>query len=68
MLVHGICGHARDFEASLCLCTGVSGAVVAVAVEVVVAVLQYTWRFMGSYKWGYKSPNMGYKNAWLPYL
>ena len=19
-----------------------------------------TWRFMGSYKWGYKSPNMGY--------
>ena len=20
-----------------------------------------TWRFMGSYKWGYKSPNKGYK-------
>ena len=20
-----------------------------------------TWRFMGSYEWGYKSPNMGYK-------
>ena len=20
----------------------------------------FTWRFMGSYKWGYKSPNMGY--------
>ena len=20
----------------------------------------HTWRFMGSYKWGYKSPNMGY--------
>ena len=19
-----------------------------------------TWRFMGSYKWGHKSPNMGY--------
>ena len=19
-----------------------------------------TWRFMGSYKWSYKSPNMGY--------
>ena len=19
-----------------------------------------TWRFMGSYKWGYKSPSMGY--------
>ena len=21
----------------------------------------YTWRFRGSYKWGYKSPSMGYK-------
>ena len=21
--------------------------------------LRDTWRFMGSYKWGYKSPNMG---------
>ena len=20
-----------------------------------------TWRFRGSYKWGYKSPSMGYK-------
>ena len=23
-------------------------------------VLRSTWRFMGSYNWGYKSPNMGY--------
>ena len=22
--------------------------------------LGVTWRFMGSYKWSYKSPNMGY--------
>ena len=20
----------------------------------------YAWKFMGSYKWGYKSPNVGY--------
>ena len=26
-----------------------------------------TWRFMGSYKWGYKSPNMGYKYSYPTY-
>ena len=29
--------------------------------------LGVTWRFMGSYKWGYKSPNMGYKYGCLTY-
>ena len=23
-----------------------------------------TWRFMGSYKWGFKSPNMGYNHKY----
>ena len=27
-----------------------------------------TWRFMGSYKWGYKSPNRSYNSNQLPYL
>ena len=26
-----------------------------------------TWRFMGSYKWGYKSPNMGYNYSYPTY-
>ena len=26
-----------------------------------------TWRFMGSYKWGYKSPNMGYNYGYPNY-
>ena len=26
-----------------------------------------TWRFMGSYKWSYKSPNMGYNYRYLTY-
>ena len=26
-----------------------------------------TWRFMGSYKWGYKSPNMSYKYTYPTY-
>ena len=26
-----------------------------------------TWRFMGSYKWGYKSPNVGYNYSYLTY-
>ena len=26
-----------------------------------------TWRFMGSYKWGYKSPNMGYTYSYPTY-
>ena len=25
------------------------------------------WRFMGSYKWGYKSLNMGYNCSYPPY-
>ena len=27
--------------------------------------LNPAWRFMGSYKWGYKSPNKGYKYSYL---
>ena len=27
----------------------------------------YTWRFMGSYMWGYKSPNMGYNYSYPTY-
>ena len=26
-----------------------------------------TWRFMGGYKYGYKSPNMGYNYSYLTY-
>ena len=26
-----------------------------------------TWRFMGSYKWGYKSPNIGYNQSYPTY-
>ena len=26
-----------------------------------------TWRFMGSYKWGYKSKILGYKYSYLTY-
>ena len=26
-----------------------------------------TWRFMGTYKWGYKSPNVGYKYSYPTY-
>ena len=26
-----------------------------------------TWRFMGSYKWGYKSRNMGYNYSYPTY-
>ena len=26
-----------------------------------------TWRFSGSYKWGYKPPNMGYNYSYLTY-
>ena len=26
-----------------------------------------TWRFMGSYKWSYKSPNMGYNYSFRTY-
>ena len=26
-----------------------------------------TWRLMGSYKWGYKSPNMGYNYSYPTY-
>ena len=26
-----------------------------------------TWRFMGSNKWGYKSPDMGYKYSYPTY-
>ena len=26
-----------------------------------------TWRFMGSHKWGYESPDMGYNNSHLTY-
>ena len=29
--------------------------------------LRGTWRFMGSYKWGYKSPNLGYKYCYPTY-
>ena len=29
--------------------------------------LPYTWRVMGSSKWGYKSPNMGYKYSYSTY-
>ena len=28
---------------------------------------QTTWRFMGSYNWGYKSPNMGYTYGYPTY-
>ena len=28
---------------------------------------QLAWRFMGSSKWGYKSPNMGYKYRYTTY-
>ena len=27
----------------------------------------YTWRFMASYKWGYKSPKMAYKYSYPTY-
>ena len=27
-----------------------------------------TWRFMGSYKWAYKSPNMGYQYSYSAYI
>ena len=30
-------------------------------------VLLLAWRFMGSYKWVYKSPNMGYKYSYPTY-
>ena len=26
--------------------------------------MEGTWRFMGGHKWGYKSPNMGYKYSY----
>ena len=26
-----------------------------------------TWRFMGSYKWGYKPPNKGFRYSYLTY-
>ena len=26
-----------------------------------------TWRFMGGYKWSYKSPNMGFKYSYPTY-
>ena len=32
-----------------------------------VGVDRLTWRFMGSYKWGYKSANKGYKYGYLTY-
>ena len=32
-----------------------------------VRLLASTWRFMGSYKWGYKPPNMGYKCSYPTY-
>ena len=27
-------------------------------------ILGDTWKFMGSYKWGYKYPNMGYNYSY----
>ena len=30
-------------------------------------VFRVTWRFMGSYKWGYTSPNMGYTYSYPTY-
>ena len=30
-------------------------------------VRSYTWRFMGSYKYGYKPPNMSYNYSYLTY-
>ena len=30
-------------------------------------VCTYTWRFMGTYKWGYKSPSMGHKYSYPTY-
>ena len=29
--------------------------------------LNPTWRFMGSYKWAHKSPNIGYTYSFLTY-
>ena len=29
--------------------------------------IMITWRFMGSYKWSYKSPNMGSKYSYPTY-
>ena len=30
-------------------------------------IYSYTWRLMDSHKWGFKSPNMGYKHSYPTY-
>ena len=39
----------------------------ALCMYVCMYVCTYTWRFMGTYKWGYKSPNMGHKYSYPTY-